>query len=135
MSRPSNLSGQATSHPAPEDEPWAQLFGLPLRAIPPNRPSAAFFPAEVVGYAVGSNQIANLAWIAIIGLGIYSVLRWDRIAALVIVPLVLFGAIDIVVSAMMQTSVNTKVVMLVVLPGFVIPGILGAALLLHSERE
>lgn len=97
--------------------------------------AAAFFPAEVVGYAVGSNEVANLVWVAVIAGGAYAVLQWERIAALVMVPLVLIGAIVIVVSAMMQTSVNMPVVMMGVLPAFVIPGILGPALLLHSERR
>jgi hypothetical protein len=96
---------------------------------------ATFFPAEVAGYAVGINQIANLVWIAIVGGCVYFILRWERIAALVMVPLVLLGAIAIVVSAMMQSSVNMSVVMMGVLPAFVIPGILGATLLLHSERR
>lgn len=97
--------------------------------------AAAFFPAAVVGSAVGNNQIANLAWLAFIAVGIFAVLQWERVAAIAMVLLVLAGAILIVVSAQMQTSVNMPVVMFAVLPAFAIPGILGAALMLHSERR
>ena len=96
--------------------------------------AVAFFPAEVVGYAIGDGQIANVAWLAIIAGGAFAILQWERMAALVMVPLVLIGGIAILVSATMQSSVNMTVVMTGILPAFVIPGLLGAALLLHSER-
>jgi hypothetical protein len=96
--------------------------------------AAAFYPAEVVGYAVGSDRLANLVWLAVTAGCTYAILQLERVAAIVMVPLVVGGGIAIVVSATLQTSVNMQAVMMVVLPAFVIPGIIGAALLLHSER-
>jgi hypothetical protein len=95
--------------------------------------AAAFFPAEVIGSAVGNDSVANLAWLALTAGCTYAILQWEHVAAPDMVLLVVLGAVAIVLSAMMQTSVNMPIVMLVVLPAFVISGILGAALL-HSER-